>query len=73
MLRHVALRDGFEIDLRHLKFLDSMGIATFGRFLTEMHQIGKKVTIIGNKANAWQDKSLSSFARLYNNLTVNLK
>ncbi len=74
MLRYAAQRSGdsLEIDLRQLQFLNSSGISTFSLFIIEMREVGKKITITGNKTIAWQSKSLANFRRLYDKVVVNL-
>jgi hypothetical protein len=75
MLRYAARRagDSLEIDLRDLQFLNSSGISTFSLFIIDMREINKKIVITGNKAIAWQSKSLANFRRLYDKVVVNLQ
>ena len=74
MLRYAAEKSGdsLEIDLRQLQFLNSSGISTFSLFIIEMREVGKGIVITGNKAIAWQSKSLANFRRLYDKVVVNL-
>ncbi len=74
MLREVARRavECLEIDLRDLQFLNSSGISTLSVFLIEMREIGKKIAIIANKTVPWQRKALDNFARLSNQISINL-
>jgi hypothetical protein len=74
MLRYAADRSGnaLEVDLRQLQFLNSSGISTLSLFIIEMREIGKAITITGNRQSAWQAKSLSNFRRLYEKVVVNL-
>lgn len=61
-----------ELDMRDLKFLNSSGISTFSLFLIEMRRVGKRISITGSKAVAWQAKSLVNFRRLYDQVVINL-
>lgn len=59
------------LDLRHLDFLNSSGIATLSKFVIEVrNRGGRNLRILGAAKIAWQSKSLINLQRLMPSLTI---
>lgn len=66
--------DALTLDFRELKFLNSSGITALSLFVVASRKAGRpKLTLVGAKANAWQQKSLMNFQMLWKDITLTIE
>ena len=59
------------LDFKSLEFLNSSGITTFSLFVLNCKKAGNpKITVLGNNSLAWQQKSISNFKKLWNDVEI---
>lgn len=70
----LAAGDTLVMDFQGLKFLNSAGITTLSMFVIAMRKKdGAKLSVVGSKAIAWQEKSLTNFNKIWSDISVSFK
>lgn len=63
--------DTLVMDFQGLKFLNSAGITTLSMFVIAMRKKATaKLSVVGSKAVAWQEKSLTNFNKIWSDISV---
>lgn len=61
----------FTLDFSELQFLNSSGITTISLFILACRKNNDPtLTVLGSKEISWQQKSLSNFKKLWNNVSL---
>jgi hypothetical protein len=60
------------LDLRHLEFLNSSGIAMLSKFVIGVRNGEIKLTVLGSSTIPWQGKSLTNLKRLMPELVLEI-
>jgi hypothetical protein len=59
------------MDLKSLEFLNSSGITTLSLFILNCKKAGNpQITVLGNNSISWQQKSISNFKKLWNDVEI---
>ena len=59
------------LDLKSLEFLNSSGITTLSLFILNCKKAGNPhITVLGNNELPWQQKSISNFKKLWNDVEI---
>src|SRR5680860_25795 len=59
------------LDLKSLEFLNSSGITTLSLFVLNCKKAGNpQITVLGNNSLSWQQKSISNFKKLWNDVEI---
>lgn len=59
------------MDLKSLQFLNSSGITTLSLFILNCKKAkNPQITVLGNDAVSWQQKSISNFKKLWNDVEI---
>lgn len=70
----VAAEDTLTLDFQGLKFLNSAGITTLSMFIINMRKKNKaRINVVGSKAVAWQEKSLTNLNKIWDSVAVSFK
>ena len=60
-----------QLDLRHLKYLNSAGINMFSKFIIMSRNANKiSIKVLGNSNISWQSKSLKNLQRLWDKVVI---
>lgn len=60
------------IDIRDLEFLNSSGLTSLGRVFMLAKKTGIKGTLIARNSIPWHSRSITSIAKLWPNLTIEM-
>lgn len=59
------------LDFKSLEYLNSSGITTLSLFILNCKQEGNpQITVLGNQSIPWQQKSISNFKKLWNDVEI---
>lgn len=59
------------LDLKSLEFLNSSGITTLSLFILNCKKAGNpQITVLGDNSIPWQQKSISNFKKLWNDVEI---
>lgn len=62
------------LDFKELRFLNSSGITALSVFVVGARKAGKpQLRLVGAKVNAWQQKSLANFQRLWTDIPLTIE
>jgi len=60
----------FTLDIAGLTFLNSSGVTAIAQLVLFARKLNKPITILGSNDVPWQNKTMSSLAKLWDQITI---